>query len=526
MIMANNQNYRGRKRRQQPVDDTYDKVQPQALDVEGVVLGALMIDNTAYDAVKNYVSADSFYEPRNRMVFEAIQHLAEKGWPIDVLTVTEQVNKEKNLEEIGGPGYIAELSSKVASSSNIEYHAQIIVEKQLQRFAIKIARETQSKAFDDTLDIQDELVKFQTSMEQLVAAANGKFEDDYSALTMSQVIEEEKAEPDGLETQYYVKDKDANTFNLEIPAKQLTLIGAQTSHGKSRMLENLTVHFVEHARSNEIVLYYTFEESRNMVFEELLSIYTSGVPLSLGRNIDTIRKYFKGNRNYINSKADVAMFDNMAKDFDGKQQQHLRIINKPYCVEEIIDNIKFLSKRFTEEGKVIKAVFIDYVQLIRRLEETGSTKADISYVMRTLQDFAVLKAKLPIILAAQLNRAACSPLDLHNQNMADASDIEHNAGLVIMEWNSSFRAVNGSTWDKPEGKSEKERLEKLGLELGKAGKMYILVTKWRGGPRGTEALLNFDQNTGLIEGNEPLGSVIIPEEACSESADEKDAVPF
>ena len=166
------------------------------------------------------------------------------------------------------------------------------------------------------------------------------------------------------------------------------------------------------------------------------------------------------------------------------------------------------------------------MQLIRRLEETGSTKADISYVMRTLQDFVVLKAKLPIILAAQLNRAACSPLDLHNQNMADASDIEHNAGLVIMEWNSSFRAVNGSTWDKPEGKSEKERLEKLGLELGKAGKMYILVTKWRGGPRGTEALLNFDQNTGLIEDNEPLGSVFIPKEAGSESADEKDAVPF
>ena len=524
--MADNQNYRGRKRRQQPVDDTYDKVQPQALDVEGAVLGALMIDKTAYDAVKNYVSADSFYEPRNRMVFEAIQHLAEKGWPIDVLTVTEQVNKEKNLEEIGGPGYIAELSSKVASSSNIEYHAQIIVEKQLQRFAIKIARETQSKAFDDTLDIQDELVKFQTSMEQLVAAANGKFEDDYTALTMSQVIEEEKAEPDGLETQYYVKDKDGNTFNLEIPAKQLTLIGAQTSHGKSRMLENLAVHFVEHARSSEIVLYYTCEESRNMVFEELLSIYTSGVPLSLGRNIDTIRKYFKGNRNYINSMADVAMFDNMAKAFDEKQQKHLRIINKPYCVEEIIDNIKFLSKRFTEEGKIIKAVFIDYVQLIRRLEETGSTKADISYVMRTLQDFAVLKAKLPIILAAQLNRSACSPLDLHNQNMADASDIEHNAGLVIMEWNSSFRAVNGSTWDKPEGKSEKERLEKLGLELGKAGKMYVLITKWRGGPRGTEALLNFDQNTGLIEGNEPLGSIFTPKEAGSESADEKEAVPF
>jgi len=525
--MAENRNNRGNYRKQQPVDNTYAKVQPQAVDVEKAVLGAILIDNNAYNAVKHVISVDSFYDPRNQKVFEAIKHLADKEIPIDILIVTDQLDKEKNLEEIGGPGYIAELSSNVATSANLWYHAQIIAEKQLQRFAIRVAQETEAKAFDETLDIQEELAKFQASMEQLVAAANGKYEDDYTPLTMSQIIEEEKAEPDGLETQYYVKDRDNNCYNLEIPAKQLTLIGAQTSHGKSRMLENLTVHFVEHARSNEVVLYYTFEESRNMVFEEMLSIYTSAMPLSLGRNIDTIRKYFKGNNNFINSKADVNKFNALAKMFDEKQQQHLRIINKPYSIEEIIDNIKFLIKKFDNDGKIIKAVFIDYVQLIRRLKETGNVKADISYVMRTLQDFAVLKAKLPIILAAQLNRSACSPLDLHNQNMADASDIEHNAGLVIMEWNSSFRAVNGSTWDKPEGKTERERLSQLGLELGKAGKMYILVTKWRGGPRGTEALLDFDQNTGLILGNEPLKPTSTSQKAeIWQDGNEQEDAPF
>lgn len=502
--MAENQNYRGKYRKQQPVENNYAKVQPQAVDVENAVLGALMIDNNAYNAIKQTINSETFYDPRNQKVFDAIRHLAEKERPIDILTVTDQLEKEKNLDEVGGAGYIAELSSKVASSANVWYHAQIIAEKQLQRFAIRIAQETEAKAFDETLDIQEELIKFQTSMEQLLSAANGKFEDDYTPLTMSQVIEEEKAEPDGLETQYYVRDRDNNQYNLEIPAKQLTLIGAQTSHGKSRMLENLTIHLVEHARSNEIILYYTFEESRNMVFEELLSIYTNAAPLSYGRNIDTIRKKFKGNNNFINSKADISLFETLAKRFDERQQQHLRIINKPYSVEEIMDNIKYLSKKFESEGKHIKAVFIDYVQLIRRMKETGNVKADISYVMRTLQDFAVLKMKLPIILAAQLNRSAGSPLDLHNQNMADASDIEQNAGMVIMEWNSSFRVLAGATWDKPEGKEGKERLTKLGLVPGEAGKMYILVTKWRGGPRGTEALLNFNQNTGLIEENAPL----------------------
>lgn len=496
---------------------------PQATDVEQAVLGALMIDRDAYDRVKHYLSKETFYEPRNQLVFEAIKYLAEKEKAVDVLTVTERLKDENNLEEVGGAAYVAELSSKVATSANIEDHSEIIVKRQLQRFAIKVAQATEDKAHDNTLVIEEELANFQTSMEKLVDVANGRFEDDYTPLTLAQVIEEERTEPDGLETQYYVKDRDNNYYNVEIPAKQLTLIGAQTSHGKSRLLENLAIHFVEHSKNDEVVLYYTFEESRNMVFEEMLSLFTSNVPLSMGRNIDTIRKYYKGNRNYINSKADLNEFNKKADLFDKYQQKHLRIINKPYSVEEIIDNIKFLSGKFAAEGKTIKAVFIDYVQLIRRLEETGNVKADICYVMRKLQDFAVMKAKLPIILAAQLNRSAGSPLDLHNQNMADASDIEHNAGMVILEWNSSFRPITGSSWDKPENKSERERLSKLGLEPGKPGKMYILVTKWRGGPRGTEAVLTFNQNTGLIEGNDKE----VPAEAKQNivSDEEKDA-PF
>ena len=456
---------------------------PQATDVEQAVLGALMIDRDAYDRVKHYLSKETFYEPRNQLVFEAIKYLAEKEKAVDVLTVTERLKDENNLEEVGGAAYVAELSSKVATSANIEDHSEIIVKRQLQRFAIKVAQATEDKAHDNTLVIEEELANFQTSMEKLVDVANGRFEDDYTPLTLAQVIEEERTEPDGLETQYYVKDRDNNYYNVEIPAKQL----------------------------------------RNMVFEEMLSLFTSNVPLSMGRNIDTIRKYYKGNRNYINSKADLNEFNKKADLFDKYQQKHLRIINKPYSVEEIIDNIKFLSGKFAAEGKTIKAVFIDYVQLIRRLEETGNVKADICYVMRKLQDFAVMKAKLPIILAAQLNRSAGSPLDLHNQNMADASDIEHNAGMVILEWNSSFRPITGSSWDKPENKSERERLSKLGLEPGKPGKMYILVTKWRGGPRGTEAVLTFNQNTGLIEGNDKE----VPAEAKQNivSDEEKDA-PF
>lgn len=481
-----------------------ETVIPQAPDVEKAVIGAMINGSEVYHNIRHIISDESFYDPRHKAIFSSIRNLADKGTPIDILTVENQLEKENNLDKIGGAVYLSELSIGVVSTANVEYHARILVEKQIQRFAIKIAKDTENKALQGNTDIEEELKKFQNSIEQLFTAMSGIYAADYEPLTLAKVVEEEMSEPDGLETQYWIEDKDSNIYNLEIPAKQLTLIGAQTSHGKSRMLENLTIHFIKTAKENEVVLYYTFEESRNMVFEELLSIYTNEAPLSQGRNIDTIRKYLKGNKQYVNSRANIQNFNVMASDFDKKQQDHLRIINKPYTVEQVMDSISYLVKKFGAAGKVIKVVMIDYVQLIRRMRESGNTKVDISYVMRTLQDFAVLKAKLPIILAAQLNRSAGSPLDLHNQNMADASDIEHNAGMVIMEWNSSFRAVTGSSWDKPESKKERERLETKELVLGIPGKMYMLVTKWRGGPRNTEAVLKFDQNTGLIEGNKPL----------------------
>ena len=130
---------------------------PQATDVEQAVLGALMIDRDAYDRVKHYLSKETFYEPRNQLVFEAIKYLAEKEKAVDVLTVTERLKDENNLEEVGGAVYVAELSSKVASSANIEYHSEIIVKRQLQRFAIKVAQATEDKAHDNTLVIEEEL---------------------------------------------------------------------------------------------------------------------------------------------------------------------------------------------------------------------------------------------------------------------------------------------------------------------------------------------------------------------------------
>ena len=118
---------------QLPLEFSYAHVQPQATEVEKAVLGALMIDKDAFLIISELLRPESFYDPRHHKIYDAIRQLSMNEKPIDVLTVTDQLSKNGDLDEVGGPGYIAELSSMVATSANIEFHANIVAEKYLSR---------------------------------------------------------------------------------------------------------------------------------------------------------------------------------------------------------------------------------------------------------------------------------------------------------------------------------------------------------------------------------------------------------
>ena len=138
----------------QPVTD-YGRIQPQAPELEEAVLGALMIEKDAYSLVSEILRPESFYEHKHQLIYAAITDLAINQKPVDILTVKEQLNKRGELDEVGGPFYLAQLSSKVASSAHIEYHARIIAQKALARELITYTSNIQTKAFDETVDVDD-----------------------------------------------------------------------------------------------------------------------------------------------------------------------------------------------------------------------------------------------------------------------------------------------------------------------------------------------------------------------------------
>lgn len=142
-------------------------LQPQALEIEEAVVGALMIEQDAFPKVNDIVKPESFYDHRHRVIYEAVAQLSMEQRPVDILTVTEKLKSNGTIEEAGGPLYVMQLAGKVSSSAHIEYHARIIAQKAMARELIKFAGEVQSKAFDDTTDISELLTEAEGSLFQI-----------------------------------------------------------------------------------------------------------------------------------------------------------------------------------------------------------------------------------------------------------------------------------------------------------------------------------------------------------------------
>ena len=223
----------------QPVND-YGRIQPQAPELEEAVLGALMIEKDAYSLVSEILRPESFYEHRHQLIYAAITDLAVNQKPVDILTVKEQLSKRGELEEVGGPFYITQLSSKVASSAHIEYHARIIAQKSLARELITFTSNIQSKAFDETLDVDDLM---QEAEGKLFEISQQNMKKDYTQINpvideAYKLIQKAAARTDGLsglESGFTKLDKMTSGWQNS----DLIIIAARPAMGKTAFVLNI-----------------------------------------------------------------------------------------------------------------------------------------------------------------------------------------------------------------------------------------------------------------------------------------------
>jgi replicative DNA helicase len=163
----------------QPGPDQMGKMPPQALELEEAILGALMLEKNAISLVLDVLKPESFYKESHKEIYRAVVSLFEQSQPVDLLTVTNQLRSDGQLEMVGGPAVISELTNKVGSTANIEYHARIVAEKHILRELIRISGEIQGEAFKDTTDVFDLLDKAE---KELFDVTQGNLRSSYESM--------------------------------------------------------------------------------------------------------------------------------------------------------------------------------------------------------------------------------------------------------------------------------------------------------------------------------------------------------
>ena len=402
----------------QPVND-YGRIQPQAPELEEAVLGALMIEKDAYSLVSEILRPESFYEHRHQLIYSAITDLAVNQKPVDILTVKEQLSKRGELEEVGGPFYITQLSSKVASSAHIEYHARIIAQKSLARELITFTSNIQSKAFDETLDVDDLM---QEAEGKLFEISQQNMKKDYTQINpvideAYKLIQKAAARTDGLsglESGFTKLDKMTSGWQNS----DLIIIAARPAMGKTAfvlsMAKNIAVDF------------------RNPV--ALFSLEMSNVQL-VNRLISNVCEIESGK---IKS-GQLAGHEWQQLDYKLKN-----LLDAPLYVDDTpslsVFELRTKARRLVREHGV-RIIIIDYLQLMSGSvgKRSDSRQQEISDISRSLKALA-RELNVPVIALSQLSRACESRTD-HRPMLSDLREsgaIEQDADIVMFLYRDEY----------------------------------------------------------------------------------------
>ena len=370
-----------RAKKTQPVSD-YGRLQPQAIDMEEAVLGALMVEQNAFSIVSEILRPESFYEERHKKIFAAIMNLAINQKPVDILTVKEQLARSGDLEDVGGPFYITQLSSRVASSAHLLYHARIVAQKALARELITFSSDIQSKAFDETMDV-DELM--QETESKLFQISQQNMKRDYTQIDpvvneAYELIKKAAARSDelsGLASGFTKLDKITSGWQKS----DLIIIAARPAMGKTAFVLSMAKNIAVNNRKP--VALFSLEMSNVQLVNRLISSVCE-IP---GDKIKS----------------------GQLADYEWQQLDYkLRELHEaPLYVDDTpslsIFELRTKARRLVRE-KQVEVIIIDYLQLMNASGTSyGNRQEEVSTISRSLKGLAK-ELDIPIIAISQLNR--------------------------------------------------------------------------------------------------------------------------
>ena len=454
------------------IDNTsYAHLQPQALEVERAVLGALMNDRDAYAVVCEILSPESFYEQRNQLIFLAIRDLSLAEKPVDVLTVTDELERQGCLDKVGGAIYIADLSNKVASSANIEYHARIIAHKFLARQLISFASEIETKAFDGSMDIDDLMQEAEGSLFEL---SRRNMKKDYTQIdpvisNAVEVIQKAAANKDGLTgvpTGYHKLDNITSGWQ----ASDLVIIAGRPAMGKTSFALSMAKNIA--ADYKVPMAFFSLEMSNVQLVNRLIS------------NCCEIQ----GSK-ILNGQLKPDEWERLDKRLNN-------LIGSPLYVDDTpglsVFELRTKARRLVRDHGV-KIIMIDYLQLMNANGmRFSSRQEEVSTISRSLKQIAK-ELDIPILALSQLNRGVESREGLEGKrpqlsDLRESGAIEQDADMVLFVHRPEYYHIYQ---------------DENGRDLH--GMAQIIIAKHRKGATG-DVLLNFRGEFTRFENPEDTSS--------------------
>lgn len=464
------------------LDGNYAHLQPQAVDIERIVLGALMIDKDAFSVISEILHPETFYEPRNQKVYSAIQKLSLDEKPVDIMTVTEELKRQGTIEDVGGPAYILDLSSHVASSAHIEYHAKILAQKFLARQLISFASVIETKAFDETVDVDELMQEAEGSLFEL---SQKNMRQDYTQIdpVVKQAVEilqkaaANKGGLTGIPTGYTKLDD----YTAGWQRSDLVIIAGRPAMGKTSFALSLAKNIaVDYGKP---IAFFSLEMNNVQLVNRLIS------------NVCEIE-----GKKILNGQLNDEEWSRLDKNVGKLQAAPIYIDDTPGMS---IFELRTKARRLVRE-KGVELIMIDYLQLMNANgARFGSRQEEVSTISRSLKGLAK-ELDIPVLALSQLNRTVEGREGLEGKrpqlsDLRESGAIEQDADMVLFVHRPEYYRIF---------------TDEKGNDLH--GKAQIIIAKHRKGGTG-DVLLNFrgeftrfdnPSESSLSAGGEIIGSRI------------------
>ncbi|HVL68888.1 MAG TPA: replicative DNA helicase [Vicinamibacterales bacterium] len=447
-----------------------ERTLPHNLEAEKCVLGAILIHNEAFNHAAELIDAKDFFRNAHARIFEKMVALSERGSAIDLITVKEELTKSGELEDIGGPAYIASLVDGVPRTANVEYYARIVKEKATLRNLIRSANKILVEAYEaeqepDVILDEAERQIFSIAEDRIRAGFVPLRDLVHTSFSAIEKLQQHKGMVTGVPTGFV--DLDEMTSGLQ--PSDLVLVAARPSMGKTSFVLNIAQHIG--TATGMTVGIFSLEMSKEQLFMRML---TSEARIDAHR----FRTGFLSEKDY------------------GRLSHALGTLAEAKVFIDDTASLGVLEMR--AKARRLKAehglnlIVIDYIQLMQGRGRFESRQAEIASISRSLKGLAK-ELNVPIVALSQLSRASETRSD-HRPQLSDLREsgaLEQDADVVMFIYRAEqYRDADGNP------------------NTEEAGTAEIIIGKQRNGPIGTVKLAfikEFTRFENLAHGSAAVG---------------------